>query len=494
MGKKKFIDKKKAATFCLLSRDSSDPLYAQGPENDRVFVRVDNNCVSIGGMSEDEFEGTNENDPSSVSGDGLNDVDYCDGFCGGSAYLSDNVRREILELGFPDDGYNYLTHLREIRNSGAGSAYYENSKANLRGVPDDVKAYDATRVQVAPVNEVTEDTSPKTLYRVAEKTVSVRVQKAVDPDIAKLLDEAESEIDSDVDDLEEDFIVKANILEETDDVMSEKSSASVSEPQDDIQKESHSVISHGLGDEVGATLVGNVGVSFTEKPRVQRLLDQQFDLLECREYGTDSDDDEYDGLIAKEGISCSEKLNNAKGRELDDLELGESYRTPADTSDGKDAAQIVRRCVEYAEKYEIEDDNEVAVIAESSDESKNFDCETIVSTYSNLDNHPVRINASDISRKKKLAETISRAFKTESSNVKSLGGKDRHPIAKIEPQKRESCGEETKEVKKERKAAVKEERREARRVKKEFKGVYRVEATRAQKVAADSGPSSIHLT
>lgn len=42
-------------------------------------------------------------------------------------------------------------------------------------------------------------------------------------------------------------------------------------------------------------------------------------------------------------------------------------------------------------------------------------------------------------------------------------------------------------------AAVKEGRREARRIKKEMKGLYRCEAQRAQKVAAVSGPSSIHL-
>lgn len=42
-------------------------------------------------------------------------------------------------------------------------------------------------------------------------------------------------------------------------------------------------------------------------------------------------------------------------------------------------------------------------------------------------------------------------------------------------------------------AAVKEERREARKAKKELRGIYRCEAQRAQKVAAISGPSAIHL-
>ncbi|KAL9229185.1 hypothetical protein vseg_004679 [Gypsophila vaccaria] len=513
MGKKKFIDKKKAATFCVLSRDSSDPLYAQGPENDRVFVRVDNNPVSIIGMSEDEFEGNHENDPNTVSALNPNDVEYSDGFLGGqSDCLPDSVRREILELGFPDDGYNYLNHLREIRNTGGGSAYYENSKANLHNVPDDIKAYDATRVQVAHVTEETDDTGPKTLYSVAERTLNVRVQKAVDPDVVKLLDEVESEFGSDVDDLEEDFIVKANILEETDDVLSEKSSAFVSEAQDEVLNESHSVISHGPGNEVGTNLFANANMGFTEKPRVHRLLDQQFDLLECREYGTDSDDSEYDGLIGKEERSLSEKLNHGlKGHELDDLELDEGYRAPADISDVKDAAEIVRRCVEYAEKYENEEDSVVVVVAESSDESEYQDCETVVSTYSNLDNHPGRIKASETSRQKRLSETISRAMKTKNGNVISLGGKDKLPVdylpngrkqtkektklvSIIEPPKRKPRGEESKEQKKERKAAVKEERREARRVKKEVKGIFRGEATRAQKVAADSAPSSFHLT
>ncbi|KAH9606052.1 hypothetical protein KSS87_006689 [Heliosperma pusillum] len=495
---KKFIDKKKSATFCLLARDSSDPVYAEGPENDRVFVRVDNNPVSIKGMDGDEYEDEHEIDPELMFADAPDDVDCSDRFGGHSGgvaqsdALPDRVRREILELGFPDDGYNYLSHLREIRNTGAGSAYYENPKANLHDVPDDVKAYDASRVRVLEVNE---DIVPKTVYKVAEKSVNVRVQRAVDPDIAKLLDEAESDLGSEIDDLEEDFVVKANIHEETGDVLSEES-------EDEDPREGSSVISHGVYNGVATNFMEDADRSVPEKPRVQRLLDEQFDILEREEYGSDTDD-EYDEFIADD-IPLAEKLNNAlKDHKLDDLEVDESYQTPT--------VEIARRCVEYAERYENEDDNEVVIVEESSDESENFDCETIVSTYSNLDNHPGRINAPEFARKKRLAETISGALKIGSGHMISLGGKDKlpvdylpngrkatqekvKPITKSEPLKRKSHGEESKEEKKERKAAVKEERREARRVKKELKGVYRGESTRAQKVAADSGPSSIHLT
>ena len=147
MGKKKFIDKKKAATFQLFARDSSDPVYHEGPENDHVFVRVDNNPVSISGL-DDNHDGGSEfgNDPNSIFAGAPDDVD---GFgshnivalqsAGGSGPLPDHVRREILELGFPDDGYDYLIHLREIRNTGGGSSYYHNPKANLHDLPYDVK-------------------------------------------------------------------------------------------------------------------------------------------------------------------------------------------------------------------------------------------------------------------------------------------------------------------------------------------------------------------
>ncbi|KAL1552911.1 protein LTV1 [Salvia divinorum] len=43
MGKKKFFDEKKSATFPLMTRDASDPNYSSDPSGDRVFVRADNN-------------------------------------------------------------------------------------------------------------------------------------------------------------------------------------------------------------------------------------------------------------------------------------------------------------------------------------------------------------------------------------------------------------------------------------------------------------------
>lgn len=543
MGKKKFIDKKKSATFQLLARDSSDPNYQDSPGHDRVFIRVDNNPYSVDGVfhESDDLSGPSHyaDDPDSIFADAPdddNDGEEDDRVFGkqsssqlligattaaAAVPLSDHVRREILELGFPDDGYNYLTHLREIKNTGGGSAFYHNSKAKLDQLPLDVKAYDASRVHIGDVKR---DPDEKALYSVAEKTVGVRLQKAVDPEVAALLDSSDSVFGSDVEDLEEDFVIQANIHEEgKDDFIGKKltkedvDESYTQDPQEDLVE----FVGH---DEIRNQFVGaGDDIIISEEPRVHRLLDEQFDQLERMEYGTESDDD-YGGSVAEDYESLADKLNHAlKDHATDDLELDEKYRVPADLLRDKEglkdsgsldsSADVIRRCVEYAEKYENEDPNEdVVVLEESSDESGGWDCETIVSTYSNLDNHPGKIEAPEITRKKKLVETVSGPLNA-TNHVIPLRGKEKLPVdflprgkipstekakdvssLRTEQQKRKKIGQEEKKEKKERKAAVKEERREARRVKKETKEMYKSETQRAQRVAAISGPSSIHLS
>ncbi|KAJ1409720.1 Low temperature viability protein [Sesbania bispinosa] len=389
--KKKFIDKKNSATFQLLARDSSDPAFSH---SDRVFVRVDNNPLSADSIFDDAPDDQ----------DGINeDV----------VSLPEEVRKEILELGFPDDGYNYLTHLREIKNAGGGSAFYHNPKFKLQHIPRDIKAYDASRLKISEADREPEENS---IYTVASKTASIRVQKAIDPEVAALLDDSDlSRFGSDIEDLEEDFVVQANLQEDEDD-----------------EEKAH---------------------------------------------------------------TCNDLVNNKEASKSEDQE---------DT-----AADVIRRCKEYAEGYEVEDeDKDVVLLQESSNESEVWDCETIVSTYSNLDNHPGKIEAPEITRRKKLAETVSAAL-SSSSQIISLKGKEKLPIdflpggrkpaaenikglstARTEQHKRKQHGLESKEEKKERKAAVKKERREARRVKKEMKGLYKCEAHWAQRAAAVSGVMS----
>ncbi|XP_065882170.1 uncharacterized protein [Euphorbia lathyris] len=528
--KKKFIDKKKSVTFQLMARDSSDPNYNDTPGGDRVFIRVDNNP-----LSESFFDGPNghhDENPDSVFADAPDDTDDEDddrrGFGssmkfggessgGETGTLSEQVRKENLELGFPDDGYNYLFHLREIKNTGGGSYFYSNPKANFVQLPHDVKAYDASRVRVSEVK--TDDANDKYIYNVAAKTVGVRLQKVLDPEVAALLDDSDlSRFGSDAEDLEEDFIVRANFPEDESDLVIDESLNLIGESSGHVTSSNQETAVQNGSVEKEA----EIGYDFaSEEPRSRRMLDEKFDLLESQEYATDYEDDEYGGYIAEEDESLANKLNHVL-KDSADFEMDCKYEVPADLlhGDGRTkskesvdtAAAVVRRCVEYAEKYENEDEDvDAIVVEESSDESEQWDCETIVTTYSNLDNHPAKIDAPGAARKKKIAETVSGAL-SASSHVISLRGKEKLPVdflprgrksdaekvkdvsgLKTEPVKRKQHGQESKEEKKERKAAVKEERREARRLKKEVKELYRDEAQRAQRVAAISGPSSFHL-
>ncbi|KAK1303129.1 hypothetical protein QJS10_CPB11g02297 [Acorus calamus] len=543
MGKKKFIDKKNSATFQLLARDSSDPTSNNGPASDRIFVRVDNNPYTSAGffddgdVHDDRLQSIDGRD--SIFADAPDEEDGDVERIGGVPFpawytslkapvapLPDDVRREILELGLPDDGYNYLLHLREIKNAGGGSSYYQNSKSKLDQVPFDVKAYDASRVRIS--SEVNEDSNVKSIYSVASKTVGVKIQRAFDPEVSALLDDNDlSRFGSDVEDLEEDFVVQANLLED----------GKEGETEEVVERIGRSDLNGGVNDEhpwkAEADFAGEVesrvdqwdgGVEFVgEKSRIRRPLDEQFDLLALKEYGdSDIDDDDDGGPVATEDELLAAKLNDVlKDYKIDDLELEDKYKVPHDLlkkdegSKGDEelesVADVIRKCAEYAEMYGHEDqDEEIVVVEESSDESEKWDCETIVSTYSNLDNHPGKIQAPDKPRKR-LPDIVSGASGA-TGNVISLRGKEKLPVEFLphgkktvtgkvkkavnsgaEQPQRKSRDEESKEEKKERKAAIKKERGEARRAKKELKSLYRAETQLAQRSVAIAGPSSIHL-
>lgn len=531
--KKKFIDKKKAATFQLISRDSSDPNYSEGPSGDRVFVRVDGNSEKAffdehdGELNEEEDpngifdDAPEDNSDEEVGGqDGSFEKQTTGGRLGGGSSLPDHVRREILELGFPDDGYNYLSHLREIRNAGGGSSFYQNPKARLDQLPRDVKAYDASRIEVSKAND--DDSYQKSIYGVAVKTVPVRIQKAIDPEVAALLEDSDSSrFGSDVEDLEEDFVFNANLADESEDVELDNKFTSAEESNVKNKEEEYDTYvdgSSGMEDVKNVNLVGSETL-VGGKPRERRPLDEQFDLLELQEYGTDSED-EYDSEDYECHDSLAVKLNHdSLDRAIDSLEMDGKYKVL--THDKKlaeepvsleTASDLIPRCIQYAEEqYENENDKEDVILEESSDESETWDCETIITTYSNLDNHPAKIEAPGARRKKKLTETVTKAF-TAPTHVISLKGKEKLPVdflphsrtaaaevakdrskPKIVQPQRKKLGQETKEEKKERKAAVKEEKREARRAKKDLKELYKTESQHAQKIAAFTGPSSIHL-
>lgn len=103
------------------------------------------------------------------------------------------------------------------------------------------------------------------MCKVAAKTAPVRrIEKAVDPDIARLLDESDvSHVGSEDEGLEEDFVIIANQAEEEEE----------DEDGDMEEKQEWNGVFSDVEEEE---------FDFEEdepKPRVRRLLDEQFDLV-----------------------------------------------------------------------------------------------------------------------------------------------------------------------------------------------------------------------
>lgn len=119
-----------------------------------------------------------------------------------------------------------------------------------------------------------DDSNEKYVYNVAAKTVGVRVQKAVDPEVAALLDDSDlSCFGSDVEDLEleEDFVITANLPDGAVNVEFDKN-LSLPERSDIDKVESNDTAGHVQRNEAKFATI-------EEKPRARRPLDEQFDMV-----------------------------------------------------------------------------------------------------------------------------------------------------------------------------------------------------------------------
>lgn len=121
-----------------------------------------------------------------------------------------------------------------------------------------------------------DDSNEKYVYNVAAKTVGVRVQKAVDPEVAALLDDSDlSRFGSDDEDLEleEDFVITANLPDGADNVELDKNLRLIE--RSDVDKV-------GSNDTAGPVQRNEAKfATIEEKPRARRPLDEQFDMVSC---------------------------------------------------------------------------------------------------------------------------------------------------------------------------------------------------------------------
>ncbi|GBG61856.1 hypothetical protein CBR_g23809 [Chara braunii] len=712
MGKKKFIDKKKSATFALVFRDSSDPLIEQ---SDRVFTRIDRGTGYVPGFTEEDpqarlgagaavwragiptrergasgsergeeevaakqkaaeggdgggyggdngeeeddddsrFMDAEEDDEEEEEEEGLGKgngarKDELAGAKGrtltkqagaavlslrghggqlgsGSGHgLSEEMRREILEMGFPDDGYDYTKHLRRIRSaagsgSGGGATFIPAAKPRLQ-LPPDVKAFDSSAVRVSGVvadqQAVEQGLLMAEMDSLSKRTREIRCvggvpPRAIDPDVLAALESTEDEAegaDDDAeggDDLEDDFVAMANEDGEMSQSVEEaqggseavegemgdkrrskqpvernglrrdKSAAKRHEADDEDENEFDDGGGYGDNDDGDdgddhEELQGTPRYTTSAKERPKRLLDEQFEQLTLREYADDDDELEGDpearghaditefSEALEEFLSTSEatlrpyhclKVDDVKaeasgeGADLREKagDAHSSEHTSPSTFDlgakmalsRRQADEVEGRATQAAGVEEGEEDSESEEewedVYEEEDEREKWDCETIVSTYSNLDNHPARIGAGNGTKKKGVKGSSAEkgslqvtpgfirlggrqqlpvdflpkreergahgkeAKGQEGVKTEAKGGADAEEVARPGGRRAGPRGGETAEERKARKAMVKEERREARAAKKALKLMFKDEGRRAQHVGAQAIPQGIRI-
>ncbi|KAL6657534.1 hypothetical protein ACP70R_005314 [Stipagrostis hirtigluma subsp. patula] len=358
------------ATFRLCPRPGA------ADASDRVFVRVDDNPYSVPGFADDGGPS------SSATVGGRDDPSSSPSAAYGGGALPEHVRREIMELGLPDDGYDYLAHLRELRPSlsstgggGSSAVFLPSRRRPARpGLPVDVKAYDLSRVTIAS-GEVAQTA-----------TAARRVEEAIDLDVAKLLEGSDlPAVESGDEDLEEDFVVLANQPEEEHRLEEEEKNVDV---DDDAGKDE---------------LEGGRG-----KERAQPLPRGQFDSLSLQEYADDEDGchaRDFDHELSQDVV---DELKLPQSENFDaDKKLRAAQHISSRTLESSTKKQIgassnaIFKCDGHAERYELGEEEHVVLVEESSDRSAVGYGATAVSR-SYLDLHSGKTTIPDDGKKKFL--------------------------------------------------------------------------------------------
>jgi len=209
---------------------------------------------------------------------------------------------------------------------------------------------------------------------------------------------------------------------------------------------------------------------------------EKFDQLLAAEYGNedigDLEDDEIEGNVDPEDLEAmlDEYLEE---READKVMLESLNQPQYQTLD--DCPRVTEETKAIIERhYEVEDDADAETSEGETEEesSKNWDCETVLSTLSNLSNRPGKINKIKLVKKP--------ATKKELEAVAEGGSDDENGSDNDAVELPDVCTDrpknETPEEKKARKGAVKEMRRICRQMKKESKDMYKAEAAKLNKV------------
>jgi len=426
--KKKFIDKKNAVTFSLVHRSQHDPLQADEEASKGVLV---------------------------------------------AAKSKDAMKEEQHKYGvYFEDDYNYLQHLRDVREL----SQVEPTEVYRLDKKEKGKKSGAEILLPASVFPSTVETTEGLLNKGVEVTGP---QPSWDPDIVAALDD-----DFDYDDpentLEDDFVMQAmsgtqTAGEEDDDEFSDDGSDFDCARSDEAdfsgsEDEFFDQYADPLRDEETRSRFTEYSMTSSVVPRSEALtlVDDRFEKLyegydEC-EVGP-LDEEEIDGYHEPDH---SQALLNSV---LEEFEKEQKQKKVQMEEIKKGALRPVL--------FEEESESRIDIECDETGNKPQWDCESILSTYSTLYNHPTLINEP---KKIKLTSRLGlpNDVLPERGPTRRQQEQETHVTIERVPTYRPK--DETTEERKMRKQAIKEERKSRRVEKKANKIAFKDEEKKQHKV------------
>ncbi|KAJ1665000.1 Protein ltv1 [Coemansia sp. RSA 1813] len=544
---KKFIDKKSSKTYQLVYRSQEDPLAFEEGTTERVFVPAQRGAITTGSKGK-EVDQTIQRGFEGLHLDRI-DEDVLDGGAG---------RAALYGVYLDDRDYDYTKHLRQVGTGGVileAPTKKENRPSGIEILDreeDDCDSSgsqkESTIAHTTRKGELPAEALPST-HRMDIKSEAMPsgLQPHMDPNLRDVLEALE---DDDVDEFGDDFLDKLN----ADELSSGDEDALGDEDDEDFdpndvfaavqRMKARNVQKYDSDDDYDedeghggwprTTRTASTGASMSSSAMFRNdkltLLDEQFDKIEAmyEEDNDDSEDERYDSegnYIAEydsdgnaKPISTRPDFESVLNEFLDDYELtGKRMQVKVEGTTGAGKLNTFRSAMldesmteeESRKKLletgkrQIEESNaktkemEEAELDELFKEKKRtpWDCQTILTTYSNLDNHPAMIYEQ---RKPQIRVSRKSGFPVVASKDNEQDKADDSNDDEAEEIEKENKGKarqkgETAEEKRERKKKIQEAKRDRREQKKDNREIHAEKRDRKMQSKKDRAQLVLHM-
>ncbi|XP_061881992.1 protein LTV1 homolog [Entelurus aequoreus] len=430
--KKSFIEKKKAVTFHLVHRSQRDPLAADETAPQRVLL---------------------------------------------PAAKAEKRQEEQRSYGvFFDDDYDYLQHLKEPTCQAELVAAVASPQVHRQDDEGDADTGAPAASIMLPSSVFASDFEEEVgLLNKAAPTSGPRLD--MDPDIVAALDD-DFDYDDPENELEDDFVVQANNASAAVELSDEDEEWE--DTDDDEDSDSEGGLSEDGGPREHLFLDEETKSRFTEysltssvmrRSEQLTLLDDRFEQM-YQQYDDDEigalDNAELEGFIQPDSARLEEVLKDYF------VQKAKDYLRPDDL--GPKELPVLQE--------EGDDEEEMETLVISAPEDK-WDCETIISTYSNIYNRPKviqlppKVKPIRVSARTGVPLDVLPAREPSAKQVERMSRINDSDLPRVSTQPR--LKDESTDERKARKQAIKEERKERRVEKKANQMAFKEEKVRQEK-------------